>query len=53
MGTGGIADHSPPSGAEVENTWSDSYTPPILLHGVVFDEAQEQLYRPIKVVAVL
>jgi hypothetical protein len=29
------ADHSPPSSAEVKNTWSYISTPPICLHGVV------------------
>jgi hypothetical protein len=28
-------DHSPPSSADVENTWSYASTPPIRLHGVV------------------
>jgi hypothetical protein len=46
MGTGGVlylgvkrpereADHSPPSGAEVNNAWSYTSTPPMRLHGVV------------------
>jgi len=29
------SDHSPPSGAEVNNAWSYTSTPPIGLHGVV------------------
>jgi hypothetical protein len=29
------ADHSPPSSAEVKNTWSFTSTPPMCLHGVV------------------
>jgi hypothetical protein len=29
------ADHSPPSGAEVKNAWSFTFTSPIRLHGVV------------------
>jgi hypothetical protein len=29
------ADHSPPSGAEIKNAWSYTFTPPICLHGVV------------------
>jgi hypothetical protein len=28
-------DHLPPSGAEVKNAWSYTFTPPIFLHGVV------------------
>jgi hypothetical protein len=31
----GEADYSPPSSAEVKNTWSYTSTPPICLHGVV------------------
>jgi hypothetical protein len=29
------ADHSPPSSAEVKNTWSYTSTPPVHLHGLV------------------
>jgi len=28
-------DHSPPSSAEVKNSWSHTSTPPLRLHGVV------------------
>jgi hypothetical protein len=38
------ADHSPPSSSEVKNAWSYISTPPIRLHGVMFNQAQEQLY---------
>jgi hypothetical protein len=40
------ADHSPPSNAEVNNTWSYTFTPPIRLRGMLFiyRKAQEQLY---------
>jgi hypothetical protein len=31
---------SPPSGAEVKNTWSYTSAPPIRLHGVVLSQAQ-------------
>jgi hypothetical protein len=31
------ADHSAPSSAEVKNTWSYTSTPPVRLHGVVFN----------------
>jgi hypothetical protein len=34
---GSEADHSPPSSAEVKNAWTNTYTPPILLHGVVLN----------------
>jgi len=31
------ADHSPPSTAEIKNSWSDtSSTPPVRVHGMVF-----------------
>jgi hypothetical protein len=33
---GRVANHSPPSSAEVKNAWSYTLTPPIHLHGVVF-----------------
>jgi hypothetical protein len=33
--TGGEADHSPPSSAEVKNAWNYNSAPPIRLHGVV------------------
>jgi hypothetical protein len=36
-GPGRGADHSPPSSAEVENAWSYTSTPPICLHGVMFN----------------
>jgi len=29
------ANHSPPSSAEAENSWSYTSTPPICLHGMV------------------
>jgi hypothetical protein len=32
---GRVADHSPPSSAEVKNAWSYTFTPPIRLHGMV------------------
>jgi len=41
------ADHSPPSSADIENMWSYTSTPPILLHGMVLSQknkAQGQLY---------
>jgi hypothetical protein len=38
------ADHSPPSSAEVKNTWSYISTPPIRLHGVVLSQTQWKLY---------
>jgi hypothetical protein len=31
---GRVADHSPPSSAEVKNAWSYNSTPPILLNGL-------------------
>jgi hypothetical protein len=31
------ADHSPPSSADVKNSWSCTSTPPIRLHGVVLN----------------
>jgi hypothetical protein len=34
------ADHSPPSSAEVKNSWSYTSTPPIRLQGVVLSYAQ-------------
>jgi hypothetical protein len=34
--TGRVADHSPPSSAEVKNVWSYTFTPPIGLQGMVF-----------------
>jgi len=37
------ADQSPPSSADVKNTWVYTSTPPIRLHGVVL-EVQWQLY---------
>jgi hypothetical protein len=33
------ADHSPPSNAEVKNSWSYTFIPLIRLHGVVLNEA--------------
>jgi hypothetical protein len=41
---GAWADHLPPSGTEVKNTWSYTSTSPISLHGVVLSYAQAQLY---------
>jgi len=39
------ADHSPPSSAEVKNTWRYTLTPSISLHGaVLIYKAQRQLY---------
>jgi hypothetical protein len=29
------ADHSPPFIADINNAWSDTFTPPIHLHGMV------------------
>jgi hypothetical protein len=39
------ADHSPPTSAEDKNAWSYTSTPPIRLRGVVFSQAQGQLYQ--------
>jgi hypothetical protein len=33
--SGRVADHSPPSSAEVKNAWSYTFTPSIRLYGVV------------------
>jgi len=33
----GAADYTPPSSAEVKNSWSYTSTPPVHLHGVVLD----------------
>jgi len=38
------ADHSPPSGAELKNAWSNTSTPPVRLRGVVLSQAQGKLY---------
>jgi hypothetical protein len=35
--SGREADHSPPSSAEVKNTWRYTPTPPIRVHGVVLN----------------
>jgi hypothetical protein len=36
------ADHSPPSTAEVKNTWSCTFTPQIRLHVVVLNSARDK-----------
>jgi hypothetical protein len=47
------ADHSPPSSAEVKNTWSYTSTPPIRLHGVVLSSTQGQLYFYIIIIIII
>jgi len=37
------ADHSPPSGAELKNAWSNTSTPPVRLRGVVLSQAQGKM----------
>jgi len=32
-----VADHSPPSSAEIKNAWSCASIPPLRLHGVVLN----------------
>jgi hypothetical protein len=41
---GRVADHSPPSSAEVKNAWSFAFPSLIRLYGVVFNYAKGQLY---------
>jgi hypothetical protein len=38
------ADHSPTPNAEVKNAWSYTATPPIRLHGVVFNRARDSVF---------
>jgi hypothetical protein len=34
-------DHSPPSNSNIKNAWNYTSTPPICLHGMVFNEAMD------------